>query len=130
MRSHYILLLSLRHRLSLVVIKLHAIGVHHDLGGIVEEDARCLVREQVAQTVLGRVVHPLLYPDIWRLDFLLRLLSLAGASCCRVECIQVCYWVELLLLISVKWLSRGGIIHWLTLKDATTIRKHHLLLLA
>ena len=69
-RGHHVLLLGGRDRLPLVVVEQGVFGlqglrlvVQHDLSRVVEEHARCIVREQVAQPVLRGVVNPLLDPD-------------------------------------------------------------------
>ena len=49
---------------ALHVVEVEAVGVKHDLGGVVEEHTSGLVAEVVAKTVLGGVVNPLLDPDL------------------------------------------------------------------
>lgn len=50
-------------RASLHVVEVVTVRVEHNLGGIVEEDARGLIRQVVAKAILRRVVNPFLHPD-------------------------------------------------------------------
>jgi len=61
---HHVLLLVGRTSLALVVVELRARGLGHYLCGIVEENTCRHVGQQVAETVLGRVVNPLGDPDL------------------------------------------------------------------
>ena len=47
---------------ALYVVKVIAVGVEHDLGGIVKEDPSGVIAEVIAETVLRRVVDPLSDP--------------------------------------------------------------------
>ena len=63
MRTHDILLLSLGDSFPFEVVEVLAVQIEDNFRRVVEEDTRGTVREQVAETVLGRVVDPFLYPD-------------------------------------------------------------------
>ena len=46
------------------IVEVEAVWVEANLCRVVEEDACCFITEAVAEAVLGRVVNPLLHPDL------------------------------------------------------------------
>lgn len=49
---------------ALHVVDVMTVRVENDLCGVIEENTCCLVAQVVAQAVLGRVVNPLLHPNL------------------------------------------------------------------
>jgi hypothetical protein len=49
---------------TLHVVKMKAIRVKNNLGRVVEEDAGCLVAQEVPKPVLRRIVDPFFYPNL------------------------------------------------------------------
>ena len=71
---------------ALHVVEVEAVGVEHDFGGVVEEHASCFVAQEVAKTVLRRVVDPFFNPNfIFALGWESTLASLAWRLFC-VRC--------------------------------------------
>jgi len=55
----HILLFSLRNSLPLVVVETVAFVFDNNLSRVIEEDSRRLIGEEIAESILSRVVHPL-----------------------------------------------------------------------